>query len=730
MAMAVSGAASAGAEDATAPAAASATTIQEVVVTAERREQNVQRVPAAISVVNGAAQQLRGETALADLQTQAPNLTFAFTSNTSQFFIRGVGDIFVNAGGDPGVAFYQDDAYVSDQTTTNQALFDVDHIEVLRGPQGALYGRNAVGGAIDVISAKPTDTLTASIAAELGDYGRRNSEGYVSGPLGVADTDVRLSYQIQNLDGYTKNLLAGQAGAPDSLDDLHSQAFRLQTLTRLPTGGTLRLIYSYYHEAENGPALGVKPTPGIVYPAEAVFGAAPTADPRATYANFGSYKAQTSNLNLDYVQPLGGETLTILGAYRSSSQTMLNDCDGTVALACTYYRPTSGEDYYADIHLASPDNDVFRWLVGGTYVNYRVNQYDYVPLISLASYFIPGSAPNAQFPITVTDGGVLRTESFAAYGDARFQLTHMFAVTGQIRYSETTKSAVQFETIPQFGVSILGYTGPGSYLKNTSVPFKVGVEGQLTSDLLVYASYATAHKDGAINLGALQPQPVKPEDVTSTEVGEKATFFERRLQVNGAVFYSDYDNLQISQIHNTQTVLANVPKATIKGAELEVLAVPAPNLRLSANLGFLDAKFVEFSNSPTIPGAAGGPVMNLAGNELPYDARWSVNLDASYGFSPIAGYDGLVDFQYSWKDRVYFTEFNFPDNSQAPVGVLNFSGSISPHGGRWKLYAYVHNLTNEIITTGTTIYAGSLGAEKSVSYAPPRQFGIGFMYRY
>src|SRR5581483_663101 len=123
--------------------------------------QNVQRVPAAVSVLGGALQRVRGETGLADLQTTVPNLQFAFTSNTTQLFIRGVGDVFVNAGGDPGVAFYQDDAYVSDLTSSNTSLFDIDRVEVLRGPQGALYGRNAVGGAIDVISAKPTDAFHA-----------------------------------------------------------------------------------------------------------------------------------------------------------------------------------------------------------------------------------------------------------------------------------------------------------------------------------------------------------------------------------------------------------------------------------------------------------------------------------------------------------------------------------------------------------------------------------------
>ena len=182
--------------------------ISDIVVTATRRETSLQRIPQSIAVIDGDLQRDRGQQRLEDLQLSVPNISFANTSNSSQLYIRGVGNTFINSGGDPGVAFYQDGAYVSDQRTTNTSLFDIERVEILRGPQGALYGRNAVGGALNVISARPTNTLKGRIDAVIGDYGRYESEGFLPGPLGDSALSGRLSYQIRRFDGYTKTCSA------------------------------------------------------------------------------------------------------------------------------------------------------------------------------------------------------------------------------------------------------------------------------------------------------------------------------------------------------------------------------------------------------------------------------------------------------------------------------------------------------------------------------------------
>ena len=708
--------------NATASTGSEAQGIGDIIVTATRRETTLQRTPQAISVLTGQAQFLKGQTRLEDLTVSVPNVNFASTSNTSQLYIRGIGNTFINAGGDPGVALYQDGAYISDQSTTNVNFFDVQRVEVLRGPQGALYGRNATGGAITITSAKPTSEFHASISGTLGNYARRETEGFISGPLGVADTDARLSYQVKHRDGYTRNLIGDRPGAPDRLDDLDSQAIRVQTLTHLPGSGTLGLLFSYFREKDAGAALAVKPTPGVQYPVELLYGAVPPSGAFVTEANVGRNRIDVYTANVDYEQPIGSTTLSVVGNYRRSTSSFLNDCDGTRIDNCRYNRDNAANDYYLDAHLASAGDSRFRWLVGATYLNFKITSLNDVIFPFPLSYLAPGAPSNVAFPFEVIAGGTVKTKSYAAYTDLSFKLTDVWSIMGQARYSYTRKRASETQIIAAFSLNNVNVPNT---LKNDFVPFKVGVQGQLTSDTLVYANYSTATKDGAINLGANQTETVRPERVKSVEAGFKTTLFDRMLRINGAVFHSIYTDLQISQLLGTVVTLVNAPRAEINGAELEVLATPTPGLQLRANAGYLDPKLKAFSNGRNQPGLVGGPSLDLAGNQLPYDAKFSLNLGADYKFAPVSGFTATIGGEYSYHSRIYFNEFNDRLISQSPVGLFNATASFGPEGDRWKVFGYLNNIGDKTVQNGVTIYSGLLGAARAISYNPPRTFGAG-----
>jgi iron complex outermembrane recepter protein len=711
-----------------AQAADGTTGIGDIVVTATRRKTSLQSVPQSIAVIDGDLQRDRGQQRLEDIQLSVPNISFASTSNNSQLYIRGVGNTFINAGGDPGVAFYQDGAYVSDQRTVNTSLFDIERVEILRGPQGALYGRNAVGGALNVISAKPTGTFEGRIDALAGNYGRYESEGYLSGPFGDSGVSGRISYQLRRFDGYTKNLLANVAGAPDRFDDLKSEAVRGQLAFDLgDDGGQITLLVSHYNEDDAGPAIAVVSTPGFVYPAEALFGLRPTNDPRRVNATVGSLDLKVTTANARIVQPVGGLTMTVIGNYRKGEQNFLNDCDGTAAEACRYSTNTFSRDYYTEGYLTSPSDGAFRWTIGGTYSRLRQRQRITVPWQSLLAYLAPGVSTNIPFPISYDAGAILDVESYAAYVDGRFQLSPVWAISGQIRYSKTTKRADEFQTIPEFGVNVPSFK---SALKNEHTPFKIGIEGQLKPDILIYGSFATANKDGAINVGALQTRPVLSESVKSFELGAKTSFLDRRLQVNAAIFSSDYNNLQIAQVIQTVAALANVPKSSIRGAEIEIVAQPVTGLRLAGSLGYLNAKFDQFSNSPTIPGLAPGPAQNLSSNRLPNVPKTSITLDGQYEFAPADGFEVKLGAQVNFRSRVYFNEFNDLLNSQGSTAIVNLNASFGPAEDSWQVYSYVRNLTNKTYISGSTIYSGLLGAEKAFSYAAPRTFAVGLRYSF
>ena len=692
-----------------------------IIVTATRRETALEDTPQAISALNGEDQFDKGQTRLEDLSASVPNVNFAATSNTSQFYVRGIGNTFLNAGGDSGVAFYQDNAYVSDQTTTNVSLFDVERIEVLRGPQGALYGRNAVGGALHVISAEPTSTPEGRIAVTVGDYGRVEAEGYASGALGFADTDARISFQSKQHDGYIENQLAGEPGAPDAFNDLNSQALRVQTLTRIGNG-ELRLLAGYYSQSDAGDALAVTATPGIQYAVETLYGETPSTDPRSVTANLGQNDVKVYTGNAEYRQPLGDNDLAVTAAFRESQQFFRNDCDGTAIDNCRYVRRNGAKDYYLDAHLASPGDAQLQWLFGAVYQRFLINQMNDVTFPFPSSYLDPSNDPTTPVDMRVFSGGSVAVESAAAYLDLRYAFNDVWAVTGQIRYASTTKDALERLRIDTFAVDVNDL--PNS-IDETSTPFKIGIEGHLNSDLLVYANYATAYKDGAINLGAAQPSPVRPEGVKSYELGLKSTLLDGLLQFNGSAFHNDYEDLQLSRVVGTVVALVNVPTATIDGLELELAAYPIDGLEATLSYGYLDATLDEFSNSRVIPGLDSGPLEDLSGNDLPYVAKHTLNAGLSYTFSPFAGYNARFGGNYAYRSRIFFNEFNDDYNSQPSVGTLDLSGSISPDSDAWKAFFYIRNVTDETIRTGSTIYSGLIGAARAVSYAPPRHFGVG-----
>ncbi len=733
-------AAEASAQSASSPTAespdqAAAAGIQDIVVTATRRETSLQKTGQAVSVITGQQQLLTGRQGLDDLKTAIPNVNFASTSNTTQLFVRGIGNTFLTAGGDPGVALYQDNAYISDQTTSSVSFFDTERVEVLRGPQGGLYGRNATGGSIGIISAKPTSETTGRVTALAGNYGRMESEGFVSGPLGFANTNFRLSYQIHRLDGFVRNIYKpaigepGFGAAPDRLDDMKSDALRLQTSTELGSGGTLRFIVNHYREADNGSALAVVPFRDYTYPAEHLYGLVPTSDPRNITVDEGYNKIRLTNFNANLDQPIGDGTLTVTGNYRRSRRDFLNDCDGTPANSCSFRTETSSNDYFGDIHYASSTANPFRYILGATYTRFRQNQLSTIPFEFPGFYLSGNPADTAAFDFPTASGGTIRTDSWAVYADARFALSDIWSLIGQVRYSHTTKKARETLQLPALGVDV---ADSPNRVSNSGVPFKVGFEGQLTDAVLVYGNFATGLKDAALNLGVLQTEPVKKETVQSFELGVKSSFFDRRLQINAAAFSSDYKNLQISQLKGITASLANAPKARIRGAELEIVAEPVQGLRLNGSLGYLDPKLRRFENTPNVPADfIPQPVIQiLDGNQLPYVAKWNVTAGAAYKFEPTAGVSMELGGNYYYQSRIFFNEFNTIDNSQKSVGRVDLSASIGPSSEQWKIYGYIRNLTNETVQTGATIYAGTLGAARGVSYAPPRNFGVGFAYNF
>ncbi|MES2950382.1 MAG: TonB-dependent receptor [Pseudomonadota bacterium] len=708
-----------------------AETLDRITITAEKRKTVLEMTPDAITVLAGAKLKDQGTSTLADLVNLIPNTTFTTGLGSSQLFMRGIGNVFLTAGGDPGVALYADGAYVSDQTSSNVSLFDVYRVEALRGPQGALYGRNATGGAINFISARPTDSLAAQIGVVLGDYGRRESEGFFSGPLSES-TKARLSYQVKATDGFASNQLAGQSfgpvlagkegtSAPKAVDDLGSQALRLQTATDFGGGGNLRLIAGAYRQRDNGQSNAVLPeaTPTIT---QLLYGASQTGNPRSVKSQAGSNAIDVSTLQAIYEQPVGDNTLSVVASYRKSASDALWDGDQTEALMATTHFKTSSRDVSLDAHLASAEGGALQWLVGVNHVQFDQTQDVDVSAQVPLGFLVPGAPFTVPLPggVNFLLGGNVHARASAVYADLRYALTPSLALLGGVRWANESKTADEYLNIAAFG---LGATGTPS-ASWSSTPGSLGLEYQISPETLTYAKIARGFKSGAINLGAIQSEPVRPETVTSFEIGFKSSFAKRSGTISAALFKSDYKDMQVVQIGQASPILANAAGAQISGLEVEATYKPAAHVTLNASLGLMDPKYTEFINvdqrhSPM------GPAINVAGNQLANVSRTQASLGVDF-VQNMGGYRTTWHADYLWRSRFFFTEFNTADAMQDDVGVLNLSAAFKQ--GPWKFIAFVKNATNVTALSSMSISSPVLGAARTVNYAPPRYFGVGVTY--
>jgi len=715
---------------------ASTEQLERVIITAEKRETVLEMTPDAITVLNGNRLKERGQTALADVADAVPNVSFTSNRDAAQIFVRGIGNVFFTAGGDPGVALYTDGAYISDMTSSNASLFDLQRVEVLRGPQGALYGRNATGGAINLISAPPTDSFRGQVGVLFGDYGRKETEGFLSGPLGASGTKARLSYQVKKLDGFTENQLAGQTFGPvlpggpttvgpKALDDLDSKALRLQTMTDLGRGASLRLIAGAYRQHDAGAGNQVLPEATPTIP-QLLFGASVTGDPRSVKSQGAERRIDVDTFQAIYDRPLGANAdkqLTVVASFRKSKADVFDDGDLTEASNATVRFVTSSRDASIDAHLASADSAPLQWLVGATYLKFDQKQdIDVSTLIPLAFLTQNLADLSTPVPLQFLLGGNVHTKSTAAYVDLRYALTKQLTLLGGLRVNHDSKKGDEYLNIATFNINVPSQPTPPN-ASWSSTPGSIGIEYQVNPDVLTYAKVSHGFKSGAINLGAIQPEAAKPETVTSFEVGTKISFLDKRASLAAALFTSKYKDMQVVQIGQATPILGNAAGARISGLELEALVKPVRALTLGASIGLMDPKYTDFVNFDERHGV----LVDTKGNQLANVSKTQASLNAELTQS-FGDYRATFRADYVWRSKYFFTEFNTEDAAQGSFGMLNLAASIRPSNGPWKLYGYVRNANNATALTSMTIASPVLGGARTVNYTPPRHFGVGFTY--
>lgn len=661
------------------PNAAGGPQAGDIIVTAQRREQTALKTPLSLTALDDKLIEQKQVTGLVDLQFVSPGIRSGQQQGVNRVFIRGIGLSSFASGADSSVAFYADGVYVGRPAAQLSSFFDIGRIEVLRGPQGALYGRNATGGAINLITNNPESEAGGYVNVSLGNYSLHQAEGALNLPLqGTGgDLNARVAFKLLDRNGYGYDF-----GTDHPVNDAHSQAVRA-TLRYNPSKDVdIRLIGEYNHEADNNNyATNFGAYPGYQLSGVVDFGGAQIAGQQdAATALRGN-----TNRREGYAVTLNG-TVSLTDSLSMTSSTgwrkfeRHNDAssDGTTAgLGSTFYNEWSNQ--VSQELVFNWDVDRLQVTGGLAYYHEKLRNYVLVPFIQLGN-------------VNYIQQGALKIDAYSAYIQGTYSLLDSLRLTVAGRYSsETRKSSGTF--------SFVTVTPLDDRRTWNAFNPKFGLEYDVAPGVLVYASATNGFKSGTFNVGQVNPA-INPEKIWAYEIGAKARLLDNAVDISAAAFRYDYKDLQVNKILGLATLTTNAASATNKGFEIAINARPAEGLTLNANYTYLDATFKDFTSiNPLFPTA---PAEDLSGKMLPGAPKHAVTLGGSYVILVSGDSNLTLSGDASYQSRIYFSEFNDKVLSQKGVTKLNASVKYSS-GDDWSLTFWGKNLTDETIAGNKTL---------------------------
>ena len=746
-----------------------AQTVEEIVVTAQRREQNLQEVPIAVTAFTEDVIEQRDIASVADLQHSTPTFVYTHVAGNGQATLRGVGTDLYSVSGEPGIAIYLDDIYLGRTFVPQVAMVQMERIEVLRGPQGTLYGRNTSGGAIKFVSKRPSDEPEAMAGIQYGSFDQLLGEGTISGPLVGKLLKGRLSLFGENRDGWIENLTTGRdlegqevfsgrvAADSEPLDWLrlgvtadhtrHDSAGPvLQPLTpvigTIPSNSAALPLFAPYDaiisDLEERFAVVLDPLREQVL--TRIVAGNSSDDPRKVYLDDDvRTDLETQGIATDLHADLGFADATLIGGYRESKRFQRFDSDASDQPLITF-DPTmqEGEQWSGELHLTREWS--LPWELGRVHALAGFFYYDedaFEDIEVELGLFAPSeldsigeAIPPEIFPLFQDDGfsqlhfvAAQQTRSWAPFGELEWEPLDWLTLRAGGRYTKDDKSVVTSITTPVPGESCQNLHFEKSYDAFTG---RVGADFAIDDARMVYASFSQGFKSGGFNNTGCD-DPYDAEFVDAYEAGVKSEWLDRRLRVNATGFFYDFDDIQVQRIEGLRAFIINAASAEVKGAELEADAQLLGGLSMDATLGWLDARYTEFFDDDPITQFE-GPV-DLSGNRLPKSPEWSGRIGAQL-VQQVASFGaatGRVDWSY--RDRIYFSHFNDRHNGQNALKLLDLFVGFEHASGRAGLKSFVKNVTDQDYRIGGVIASAVIGGPLG-HYAAPRTWGVELYARF
>ncbi|MEZ5572153.1 MAG: TonB-dependent receptor [Halioglobus sp.] len=708
--------------------------LEEVIVTAQKRSESLQDVAISIAVVSGAELAALNKTQITDLSRLVPGFTFAEgTSDAGRnILIRGIGTSSFSRSVDLSVGTVVDNVASGSLSGSILDFSDVERVEVLRGPQGMLFGKNSSAGLLNITTQNPTPDFTTGFRTAYGSENLLNLYGYVSGPIVEDELLGRISMYSNTSDGIIDNRYPGG----EDMNDRDEWGGRAKLRWLISEDFDAQLNYTHIDRNHKCCVATLRQVaPGSV--AEREGGPVGPKNDKIVDndSSYGETKVDIYSLELNY--SLGDFLITSISAYTKEDVYGAARSDLYTRTALPLNDSFEKYDQYTqELRITSPSEGTVTYVAGLYYFYKEINRTftRYIDLYGIDFAPAPDSGALSVVNDTHTDN-----ESFAAFGQATWHVTPHNRLSLGARYNFDQLSHQQTvaplpDTLPE--------APPGTidaHDNDQAGSWRIIAEHDIADDAMVYASYAKGYKGPGSNSLPSGPTSgdvfVDPEIPSSYEVGIKSQWFDNRLRVNGAAYYSTFKDFQASaQVADAFPplfFLTNAGELETQGVELEVNAQLADNLEVQGSLAYTDAIFSDWDDAPCYAGQTVNQgcvdgVQDLSGADMPFSPDWSVFLATTY-YVPVPSmpFDGFASLNFFWRDEVQFDTANNPLLTGDPYNTFDLYTGIAARDGHYRLQFYVQNLFDQF-------YPSAIGGQEVVGvqaaqileYTYKRRFGV------
>ncbi|WCP16246.1 Pesticin receptor (plasmid) [Sphingobium sp. AntQ-1] len=742
----------------------------DIIVTAQKRSERLRDVPMSITAASGEQLKTQGITGPEQFEKLAPGFTFNKTLyGQPVFFIRGVGFNDTSLGVSPAVSVYIDQLPIPFSPMSRGTTLDLERVEVLKGPQGTLFGQNSTGGAINFIAAKPTDTLHAGFDISVGRFQQVDAEAFVSGPLTdtlSARVAVRNEYRGNWQRGYTIDEALGRKDFHNgrlTIDWQPTSAIRVE----LSANGWQDKSDAQQQQFVKNVPLVTGPMAYVVPFPISTFPAAPDDNRAAAWDRDRSYRQDNwfyqfgGRVDADLTDTV---SVTSLTSYARFGQSIPTDFDTTTFPASTNLVNGRVRSFAQELRLnGSLSGDRVKWVIGGNYQRDRVDEV----IISTLSTSAIQIGPTLLSSFNIENFQRIKTE--AVFGSLDVKITDTLTAQGSARYTKQKRGFTGClrdsgngaaantygflstiltgapQTIAPGACATLtdaGFPAPilTDNLNEDNVSWRGSLNWKPTADALIYANVTKGFKSGSFASipysNALEAAPVKQESVLAYEIGAKLSAFARVLEVNGALFYYDYRDKQLNGYVNifpfgALPALVTIPKSTVKGAELSATLRPVDGLTLSANATYVDTRI---DRDPSNPIGPFGNVTSFVGQRFPITPKWQGVVDGQYRFSlndNLAAYFGSSLTYHSATSGILLSGAPAVATNEAPLKIraytlIDVRAGVEIDGGKMRVEAWGRNVTDKFYVSGVARNSDYVSRYTGM----PATYGMSLFYRY